>query len=79
MQFLSRRNTRSTDCRTVIRCEMTQEHLKHNSPYLYVRLKRLKKGYDVYAKMGPFWRKVGHFEKENEAVQRLVDIAELNR
>ena len=61
---------------------MTQPHLKHNSPYLRVRLKRLKGGsggINVHAKTGLFWRKVGHFKSEDEAVQRLVDIAELNR
>lgn len=59
---------------------MTHQHLKHNSPYLRVRLKRLKKGgYNVHVKKGMFWRKVGHFNNYDDAIERVEDIAELNR
>jgi len=59
-------------------------HIKHNSPYLYVRLKRLKRhnivtGYHVHAKAGRLWWRVGRFKTEDEAINRLVDIAEMIR
>ena len=46
-----------------------------------MRLKRLKgeRGYNIHVKTGLFWRKVGHFKDEDEALQRLDDVAELNR
>jgi len=36
-------------------------------------------GFNVHAKKGPFWRCVGKFNTEKEAMQRLEDIAEMNR
>ena len=56
-------------------------HHDHNSPYLYVRLKRIRRhkvvvGFNVHAKAGRLWWKVAHFEEENDAIDKLVDIAE---
>jgi len=49
-----------------------------------VRIRKIKRhgiitGYNVHAKTGSVWRCVGRFKKEDEAINRLVDIAEMIR
>ena len=63
---------------------MTGHKLKHNSPYLQVRLKRVRvkigkwkpEIINVQRKKGRKWKTVATYKSENKAVDRLVKIAE---